>query len=290
VTSLTPQREPEPRGVEREPGNSGEQAYRDYEPIHPRGRLGDLLRKLWAPIAAVGLLIFKFKTAILALFKLKIFATSASMLVSIAAYAWIWGWRFAVGFVLLLLIHELGHVLELRRQGIPASAPLFIPFLGAVVGMKQMPHSVWKEAQVALAGPIVGSLAAFGFWAAGEALDSELLVALAFTGFFLNLFNLIPLSPLDGGRAVAALHPALWALGLVLLLGLTILSPNFILILVLVIGGMEVWRRWRDRDEPGAAEYYAIETWQRAVVGVTYIGLAALLAFAMTATHLERTF
>ena len=291
MSSLTPQQEPETRY---EPDSAvekgGEHAYRDYEPIHPRGGLGDLLRKLWAPIAAVGLLIFKFKTAILAIFKLKIFATSATMLVSIAAYAWIWGWRFAVGFVFLLLIHELGHVLELRRQGVPASAPLFIPFLGAVVGMKQMPHNVWKEAQVALAGPVVGSLAAFGLWAAGEALDSELLIALAFTVFFINLFNLIPVSPLAGGRAVAALHPALWAVGLVLLLGLTILRPNFILILVLVVGGVEVWRRWSTRNDPGVADYFAIERWQRAVVAVTYVGLAVVLALAMSATHLERTF
>jgi Zn-dependent protease len=288
VTSLTPQQEPETQRYE--PSDEGEQAYRDYEPIHPRGRLSELGRKLWAPIAAVGLLIFKFKTAILAIFKLKLFVTAGSMLVSIAAYAWIWGWRFAVGFVLLLLLHELGHVLELRRQGIPASAPLFIPFLGAVVGLKQMPHNVWREAQVALAGPVLGSLAALGFWIAGEALDSELLVALAFTGFFLNLFNLIPLSPLDGGRAAAALHPALWAVGLALLLGLTLLRPNPILILVLVVGGIEVWRRWRERNEPNAAAYYAIEPWQRAVVGVTYVGLAALLAVAMSATHIERTF
>jgi Zn-dependent protease len=291
VSSLTPQQEPETRRYELDPAdNGGEHAYRDYEPIHPRGRFGELLRKLWAPVAALGFLIFKFKAVILAVFKLKVFATSASMLVSIAAYSWIWGWRFAVGFVFLLLIHELGHVLELRRQGIPASAPLFIPFLGAVVGMKQMPHDVWKEAQVALAGPIVGSLAAAGLWAAGEALDSDLLVALAFTGFFLNLFNLLPLSPLDGGRAVAALHPALWAVGLVLLLGLTIMWPNPILILVLVIGAMEVWRRWRDRNEPQVASYYAIHPWQRAVVGVTYVGLAALLGLAMAATHLERSF
>jgi Zn-dependent protease len=291
VSSLTPQREPETHPYELDPPpDDAEHAYRDYEPIHPRGRLSELGRKLWAPIAAVGLLIFKFKTAILAIFKLKIFVTAGSMLVSIAAYAWIWGWRFAVGFVLLLLLHELGHVLELRRQGVPASAPLFIPFLGAVVGLKQMPHNVWKEAQVALAGPILGSLAALGCWLAGEALDSELLVALAFTGFFLNLFNLIPLSPLDGGRAAAALHPALWAVGLALLLGLTIMSPNPILILVLVIGGIEVWRRWRDRNEPGVAAYYAIEPWQRAVVGVTYVGLAALLAVSMSATHVERTF
>jgi Zn-dependent protease len=291
VSSLTPQQEPETRRYELDPpADEGEHASRDYEPIHPRGRLSELGRKLWVPIAAVGLLIFKFKAAILAIFKLKIFVTSASMLVSIAAYAWIWGWRFAVGFVLLLLLHELGHVLELRRQGVPASAPLFIPFLGAVVGMKQMPHNVWKEAQVALAGPTLGSLAALGCWIAGEALDSELLVALAFTGFFLNLFNLIPLSPLDGGRAAAALHPALWAVGLALLLGLTILRPNPILILVLVIGGIEVWRRWRDRNEPDVAAYYAIEPWQRAVVGVTYVGLAALLGVAMSATHIERTF
>jgi Zn-dependent protease len=290
VSSLTPQREPETPGSELDPPADEGETYRDYEPIHPRGRLGELGRKVWAPIAAVGLLIFKFKAAILAIFKLKIFVTSASMLVSIAAYAWIWGWRFAVGFVLLLLLHELGHVLELRRQGIPASAPLFIPFLGAVVGMKQMPHNVWKEAQVALAGPVLGSLAALAFWIAGESLDSELLVALAFTGFFLNLFNLIPLSPLDGGRAVAALHPALWAVGLALLLGLTIMWPNPILILVLVIGGIEVWRRWRDRNEPGVAAYYAIERWQRVVVGLTYVGLAALLGLAMSATHIERTF
>ena len=291
VSSLTPQHDPETRRYELDPPpDDAEHAARDYEPIHPRGRLSGLGRKLWAPIAAFGLLIFKFKTAILALFKLKIFVTAGSMLVSIGAYAWIWGWRFAVGFVFLLLIHELGHVAELRRQGIPASAPLFIPFLGAVVGMKQMPHNVWKEAQVALAGPIVGSLAAAGLWVAGEALDSELLVALAFTGFFLNHYNLIPVSPLDGGRAAAALHPALWAVGLVLLLGLTIVSPNPILFLVLIVGAIEVWRRWRDRDEPGMAAYYAIEPLQRAVVGVTYLGLTALLAIGMAATHIERTF
>jgi len=263
---------------------------RDYEPIHPQSRLRELAKKLWAPIAALGYLAFKFKAAALAIFKFKVFATSASMLVSVAAYAWIWGWRFAVGFVLLLFVHEIGHVLELRRQGVPATAPLFIPFLGAVVGMKQMPHDVWREAQVALAGPILGSLGAAGVWAAGEALDSDLLVALAFTGFLLNLFNLLPIVPLDGGRAVAAIHPALWAVGLLGLVGLTILAPNPILILVLVLGGFELWRRWQQRKDPAAAEYYRIPMWQRVTVGVTYVGLAGLLALAMSATHIERTF
>jgi Zn-dependent protease len=210
------------------------------------------------------------------------------MVVSIAAYALLWGWQFAGGFVLLLLVHELGHVIEARRQGLPASAPLFIPFLGAMIALKELPEDAWKEARVALAGPIVGSLGAAVVWAAGVALDSDLLVALAFTGFFLNLFNLLPIVPLDGGRAVAAIHPALWGLGLLGLIGLVVVFPNPILILILVIGGLELWRRWRERREPQAATYYRILPWQRAVVGATYLGLIAVLGLAMAATFVER--
>ena len=260
-----------------------------YAPIRPEKRLRDLGRKLWAPLAAVGLALLKFKGALLAVFKLKIFATSGTMLVSVAAYALFWGWKFALGFVLLLLVHELGHVLELRRQGVPATAPLFIPFLGAVVGMKQMPKDAWREAQVALAGPILGSLGAAATWGLGEALDSELLVALAYVGFLLNLFNLLPVVPLDGGRAIAAIHPAFWAVGLVALVVLTIAAPNPIMLIVLVLGGLELWRRWQERGNPGAAAYYKVLPWQRAVVGVTYVGLAALLALGMSATFVERS-
>jgi Zn-dependent protease len=284
VSQLTPQQEPDYRPYE--PGE--EPPLRDYEPIHPQSRWRELGKKLWVPIAGLGYLIFKFKAVLLAVFKFKIFATSASMLVSIAAYAWIWGWKFAVGFVLLLFVHELGHVLELKRQGVPASAPLFIPFLGAVVGMKQLPKDAWREAQVALAGPILGSIGALAVWLAGEVLDSDLLIALAFTGFFLNLFNLLPVSPLDGGRAAAALHPALWFVGLVGLLGLTILWPNPILLLILVLGGLEVWRRWQERKNPEAAAYYRVRPWQRVAVGTAYFGLAALLIVAMSASHIER--
>jgi Zn-dependent protease len=283
VSQLTPQHEPEYRFYEPEP-------VREYEPIHPKSRWRDLAKKLWVPIAGVGLFLFKFKALLLAVFKFKAFATSATMLVSVAAYAWIWGWKFAAGFVLLMLVHEVGHVLELRRQGIPASAPLFIPFLGAVVGMKGLPHNAWREAQVALAGPILGSLGAAAVWAAGEALDSDLLVALAFTGFFLNLFNLLPVVPLDGGRAAAAIHPALWAVGLAALVALAIVYPNPILLLVLVFGGLELWNRWQARKDPAAAAYYKVKPWQRVAVATTYVGLAALLALGMSATHIERTF
>ncbi len=258
---------------------------RGYKPLHPGWSLRDFVRRLAAPFIAVGFLILKYGAI---LFKLKVFTTAASMLVSIAAYAWIWGLPFAVGFVVLIFVHELGHVIELRRQGVPASAPLFIPFLGAVIGMKQLPDDAWKEARVALAGPILGSVGAAVFWVVAEANGSELLMALAFVGFFLNLFNLIPIVPLDGGRAVSALHPAIWLLGLLMMVGLLVVSPNPILIIIVLIGALELWRRWRERAEK--AEYYKLPIWQRVTVAVVYIGLIGILALAVSATHVERTF
>jgi Zn-dependent protease len=265
-----------------DPSSDGE---RGYEPIKPRSGLGDLARKLVAPIVGLGFLIVKFGGLLL---KLKVVTTGASMLVSVAAYAWLWGLPFAIGFVLLIFVHELGHVLELRRQGIPASAPFFIPFLGAVIGMKQLPDDAWKEARVALAGPILGSVGAAVCWVAAEATGSEVLMGLAFVGFLLNLFNLIPIVPLDGGRAVSALHPAIWLLGLLMMVGLLVVSPNPILIIIVLLGALELWRRWRERGEK--AEYYRLPVWQRAAVAVVYIGLIGVLAVAVSATHVERDF
>ena len=258
---------------------------RGYEPVQPGSGLRDLLRRLTAPLVALALLVLKFGGLLL---KLKVVTTGASMLVSIGAYAWIWGLPFAIGFVALIFVHELGHVLELRRQGVPASAPLFIPFMGAVIGMKELPDDAWKEARVALAGPILGSLGAAACWIAGEATGSEFLVALSFVGFFLNLFNLIPIVPLDGGRAAGALHPALWLVGLLMMVGLAVVRPNPILVLIVVLGGLELWRRWRERG--AAADYYRLSVGQRATVAVLYLGLVVALALAMSATHLERDF
>jgi Zn-dependent protease len=260
-----------------------EHGERGYEPVQPRGGVVDLLKKLAAPIVGLVFLIIKFGGFLL---KFKVVTTGASMLVSVAAYAWLWGLPFAIGFVLLIFVHELGHVIELRRQGVPASAPLFIPFLGAVIGMKQLPDDAWKEARVALAGPILGSVGAAVCWAAGAALDSDLLIALAFVGFLLNLFNLIPIVPLDGGRAAAALHPAIWFVGLLLMVGLVVVNPNPLLLIIVVLGGLDLWQRWRSRGEN--AEYYRLQTWQRATVAVVYLGLAAILGLAMSETYVER--
>ena len=260
---------------------------RDYEPIRPRSGLRDLLKKIWAPIAAAGAFIAKFGAVI---FKLKIFTVAGSMIVSVGAYALLGGWWFGVGLVLLIFVHEMGHVLELRRQGVPASAPLFIPFLGAFVGMKQLPDNAWKEAQVALAGPVLGTVGAAAVWGLGAVYDSNFLKAMAFVGFLINLFNLLPIIPLDGGRAVSALHPAIWALGLGGLVALELYRPNPILLFILVLGGLELWRRWQTRNDPQFARYYRVRPWQRALVFVVYVGLAAFLVFAMHETHVPRSF
>jgi Zn-dependent protease len=251
----------------------------------PRGR--ERLRRLIAPFTATAALVAKYSVLLL---KLKAVTVVGSMLASVAAYALLGGWWFGLGLVGLLFVHELGHVLELRRQGVPASAPLFIPFLGAVVGMKRMPENAWREAQVALAGPVLGSLGAAAVYAAGVAVDSRFLKALAFVGFLLNLFNLVPVVPLDGGRAVGALHPSLWLAGLIGLVALEVFRPSPILPIILIFGLVELRRRWQTRKLPAFASYYRVRPWQRATVAIVYLGLAALLVVGMSASQVPRSF
>jgi Zn-dependent protease len=149
-----------------------------------------LLARLLAPVVALGGLLVKFGASLKFL----------GLFVSVGAYALIWGWPFGIGLVLLILVHELGHYLEARRQGLHVSLPMFIPFLGAYVALRDVPFDPWRNAKVALAGPVLGGAGSLALLAAGEATDSRLLLALAYTGFFLNLFNLVPIGFLDGGR------------------------------------------------------------------------------------------
>jgi Zn-dependent protease len=263
-------------------------------PIHPGSGRGIGWRKLFAPLGALALIILKFGAKLKALLfllpKIKVFTTSASMLVSIAAYSLIWGWRFAVGFVALIFVHEMGHVLQLRREGIKASAPMFIPFMGAVIWAKSLGEDAAAEARVGLAGPVLGSLGAAALIPVADATGNDLFTALAFTGFFLNLFNLLPVLPLDGGRAMAALSPWMWIIGFAALVALTIAFPNPIILIIVLLGGLETWRRWRERKSPEAQRYYKVSPRDRLLVALVYVGLIALLAFGMTETHIERDF
>jgi Zn-dependent protease len=237
--------------------------------------------------AAAALLVFKFgKVALLALTKVKFLTTSFSALISVAAYALFWGWAFAVGFVVLMFVHEMGHVIQLRREGIKASAPMFIPFLGAAVFMKELPKDAGAEARVGLAGPIlgtVGCLAVAGLWLAT---GDPFFEALAYTGFLLNLFNLIPMVPLDGGRAMAALAPWMWLVGFAAMIALLAVTPNPILLIIVLFGAFETYHRWKQRKDPEAQRYHEVTARTRWLVALTYVGLVVGLAVAMELTYL----
>jgi hypothetical protein len=156
--------------------------------------------------------------------------------------------------------------------------------------MKQMPQNAAAEARVGLAGPVLGSLGCLIPLVLWKVTGGTFWQALAFTGFFLNLFNLLPVLPLDGGRAMAALSPWMWIVGFGLLVAGAIFFPSPIMILILLFGGMETMRRWRARRTPTAQEYHRVSKGQRAAVALVYLGLALALAYGVHATHVVRTF
>jgi len=252
----------------------------------------NLRKRISSALAAAGAVIAKFFAAIkgllLLLPKLKLLTTSGTALVSVAAYSLFWGWEFAAGFVVLLFLHEMGHVIALRREGIKASTPMFIPFLGAAIFAKSLGDNALAEARVGLAGPILGSLAAAAVAVAGALTGSSFLLALAYVGFLINLFNLLPVVPLDGGRAMAAMAPWMWFVGFGALVAMVFIFPNPILLIILLFGGMETWRRWQQRKTRSLeqAAYYRVAPRHRMLVGAVYIGLIVALAFGMHETHI----
>jgi len=215
---------------------------RDYEPVQPRGTdWRRIARAIWAPVAAALGILVKFGA-----FGLKFFG----IFISVAAYSLIWGWQFATGLVMLILVHELGHFLEARRQGLNPSLPVFIPFIGAYVAIRGAPFDPWRNLLVAAAGPIAGGVAALGVLVAGNATDSDLLRALAYTGFLLNLFNLVPVRPFDGG---------------------------------LIWQSLKVLRHGGGAPTPQAARSLAVAG------AVLYVGMAALLLVGMLVAHVPQT-
>jgi Zn-dependent protease len=250
-----------------------------------------LREKLGAAGAALIALFAKLKAILLFLPKIKILSTAATALVSVAAYTLLWSWQFALGFVLLILIHELGHVIALRREGIPASAPMFIPFMGAVVGARSLGDNALAEARVGLAGPVLGSIAAGAVAIVGGVTGSALLEALGYTGMLVNLFNLLPVVPLDGGRAMAAMAPWMWFVGFGALVVLDFVASNAILLIITLFAAYELYHRWQRRRQPTLeqAAYYRVAPRHRLIVGAVYVGLIVALALGMHATYLHRT-
>lgn len=217
----------------------------------------------------------------------KLLPAAGTMLLSIAVYAWMFGWAYAAGFVALLLIHEMGHYLAARRRGLDVGLPTFIPFVGAWIQLKELPHDAETEAYVGVAGPLVGTIGALGCFYLARETHSNLLLALAYSGFFLNLFNLIPLSPFDGGRVTAVISPRLWLIGAPLLVALFFYSPSPLLILMAVLALPNVLKAWRGVSTPAEQAYYNVPAETRVSYGALYLGLAAFLAIMCEQLHSE---
>jgi Zn-dependent protease len=258
-------------------------------PPAPRQPRNSLLGKLLAPLAIAGLFLAKFGKLILASAKFlpAILKTGGTMIISLWIYATLWGWKFAAGFLICLLIHELGHIFAARQVGVRnTSAPIFIPFMGAFILQKEAAGDAWKQAVIGIGGPL------FGAWAAAVShylfihYNEPLFGAIAYTAYFLNLFNLIPFGNFDGGHITGALSPWLWAIGLAVIVVLLIFNPAiFILWLILLMDLPRVWRMFKMRHHPEIMQFYAIPQQKRWTMGAAYFALMGLLVLGMQATH-----
>ncbi|MFT3989398.1 site-2 protease family protein [Aestuariivirga sp.] len=216
----------------------------------------------------------------------KLLLSAGSMLLTIWVYTTIYGLPFAAGFVGLLLVHEMGHYFAAQQRGLSVSLPAFIPFMGAFINLREQPHDSETEAYVAYAGPFTGTLGAFAVYFWGRHTDTDFWMALAYAGFVLNLFNLIPVSPLDGGRITQVLSPRIWLLGAPMLAIIFYYMPSPMLVLIGVLALPSLFAAWRyDPASPEAQAYRSIDPGMRFEYMVLYLGLVAVTALMAFHTH-----
>jgi len=250
------------------------------------------LKKALGPVAVVGVMIAKFfaKLKFIILPALKflplILKSGGTMILSIGVYAMVFGWQFAVGFVVLLFVHECGHLIVAKKFGLKVSAPVFIPFMGAFILLKDQPRNAWMEACVGIGGPMLGSLGALLCNSIGNLSGIPIFLGLASAGYFLNLFNLLPVGFLDGGRIVTALSRWLWLPGFALLLWFGWNYQSLIIWLIIISSLPRVFSLFRKRTEE-EQRYFEVTPPQRWIMSLLYFGLIAALALGMYVVHNE---
>src|ERR1700676_1266253 len=244
------------------------------------------IKKALGPVAVGAALVAKFlaklKFLVLPLLKFLplLLKSGGTMLLMIWIYARIWGWKFAVGFVLLLLVHECGHLIVAKKFGLKVGAPVFIPFMGAFIALKDAPRNAWIEACVGIGGPMLGSLGALLCNSLGEIFNAPIFLALAWFGYFLNLFNLTPVGMLDGGRIVSAMSRWLWIPGFAVLVWFGWKYPNFIVWLMIFLSLPRIISLFR-KCTAEEKRYYEVTPAQRWTMSILYFGLSVTLVFGM---------
>jgi Zn-dependent protease len=239
-------------------------------------------KSAWAGLAALGYGALKLlKFAKLA----KIASSAGTMLLSVFFYALSFGWPYAVGFIALLFRHEMGHYIAARQRGLAVGLPTFIPFVGAWIDIKDGFRDAETEAYVGIAGPALGTISAMVCLVLGNMLDSDLLRALAYSGFILNLFNLLPVSPLDGGRITSVVSPHVWLIGIPALVALFLYWPSPLLIVIAVLAVGHVWSLFKNRNAEEHRRYHDAAWSVRIGYGAAYLALAGFLALMAFELH-----
>ena len=272
-----------------QPGDQGYQPFGGYEPFQgqpaparpvQRQRSGlaggamSILLAIWAFIKYGGLFLLTFK----------FFGTLLSMLVSFGLYAWALGPIAALGIVVMIFIHEMGHVVEIRRQGMQATAPVFIPFMGAAIFQRSHPTDALHQAEIGIAGPIAGTVASIAALVLYATTGWTFLLAWAWFGFFVNLFNMIPFGMLDGGWVLAAASKWFQVAGVLLMVVAVLFfhllfSP--VLILLIIFGIPTMIQRFRNDKSP---YYQSVPVAARFIMGAAWLGLVAVLGFGLMQT------
>jgi len=233
--------------------------------------------KRWGALGILLIFVLgKFKWVLAAL-KFAKLPTLITMVASVWVYATLWGFPFALGFVLLIFVHEAGHALVMRQQNIPAGAPVFIPFVGAVIAMKGLPRDAYVEALVGIGGLALGTLGALLCLVVGWVSGHPIWYALAYTGLMINLFNMIPIPPLDGGRITPILSRWVWIAGLAIGVGVFLQTRSPLLFLILLVGVFTFFKNFKTYDPT----YYDMPASKRTAIGVSYFGLLAVMALGM---------
>lgn len=253
----------------------------------------DNSKKAAIGLTALAVLLAKFGKALLVGLKFifgsaklgGLFPTALTMLASVWVYAQLWGWWFGAGFVLLLLLHELGHAAVIKAKGLRTSPIVFVPLFGAAIAIKDQFRDASVEAETAWGGPAIGTLAASGCYFAFLGTGQEFWLHLAYVGFLINLFNLLPVSPLDGGRVVAAISTWLWVPGLLLAGFLATQIGNPLLILIVALGALRAFSDWQRRRKGVGGDYYDMTPRYRALMSAAYFGLCGFLGWMTFHAH-----
>ncbi len=268
---------------------SGEQSTIPATQPEPPRRRRILPRVLSGFLLVLGLAALKLKGLLLLLFEkvrlllvnpfegfgaMQYAVAGGSMILTVAAYATRFRLGLVVGFVVITLIHEIGHAVVIRAKGLRAGFMVFIPFIGGAVTLKDQPRTAYDDAQIGLAGPIAGTAASLLSLQVYKWTLNPLYLLIAGTGFILNLINLLPIGMLDGGRISAAVTKWMWVFGGGFLLYKVIKQPNPLLIVILLLALFQVYASIvREKED----KFYDVTAAQRAGVAIAYFSLVIFL-------------